>query len=169
VDQQTLALGIKQWITPWERNAVQNIWADHADGALVSEVPVGEGRLILCGCYLGDAYQEKNTPDFEHFLRACVFSSGWRPKIKVRLENGAPESCFYIKSGTSGGRRLIFVFFPPNTDSLTLQFGKGFLPEPAMMDLISDQKLPVKENGEGEELTLACPAWRFAVLVAGKA
>ena len=169
VDQQTLALGVKQWITPWERNALQNIWADHADGALVSEVPVGEGQLILCGCYLGDAYQEKNTSDFEHFVRACVFSSGWRPRIKVGVENGVPESSFYIKSGTSGGRRLIFVFFPPNADSLTLRFEKGFLPETTVMDLISGQKPTVKENGEGVELTLACPAWRFAVLVAGNA
>ena len=169
VDQQILTLGVKQWITPWERSAVQNIWADHADGALVSDVPVGEGRLILCGCYMGDAYRDKNTSDFEKFVRACVISSGWLSKIKVLVENGAPESFFYIKSGASGGRRLIFVFFPPDSDGVTLQFEEGFLPAREVVNLISGETLTVKENQQGERLTLSTPAWRFSVLLVGNA
>jgi len=166
VDQQTLALGVKQWMTPWERNAGQNIWAEHTDGALISEVPVDDGKLILCGCYLGDAYQETNTPDFEKFVQTCVSISGWQPEIKVRFESGAPELFFYIKSGISEGRRLVFVFFPPDAESLILQFEKGFFPTRTLVDLISGQKLTVKESGEVEELVLRSPAWHFAVLLA---
>jgi len=153
-------------MTPWERCAVQNIWAEHADGALISEVPVDDGKLILCGCYLGDAYQETNTPDFEKFVQTCVSISGWQPEIKVRFESGAPELFFYIKSGISEGRRLVFVFFPPDAESLILQFEKGFFPTRTLVDLISGQKLTVKESGEVEELVLRSPAWHFAVLLA---
>jgi len=71
----------------------------------------GRGRLILAGCYLGDVYREKPTVDFEKFGQTCVNRSGWRPKIKVRTSAGPYEPFFYIKSGISGGKRLIFVFF----------------------------------------------------------
>jgi len=164
-DQQTVTLGVKQWVTPWERNGAQKIWAEHADGVLIGEVPVGQGKLILCGCYLGDAYREKETPDFEQFVRACVFNSGWLPKIKVQLPSGATESFFYIKSGVSNGRRLIFVFFPSDADNLTLQFEKDFLPGRAVVDLISGAKLTVNATEEGEELALHSPVWRFSVLL----
>jgi beta-galactosidase len=165
-NEQTVTLGVKQWVTPWERSDGQKNWAEHVDGALISEVSVGEGKLILCGCYLGDAYREKESPAFEKFVQACVLSSGWRQKIKVNL-HGAPESFFYIKSGTSEGRRLIFVFFPPDAEKLTLQFEQGFLPGRELMDLISGTAWTATENEQGDELDLICPPWRFAVLVAG--
>ena len=166
-DQSALTLGIKQWVTPWERKEGQNIWADHADGALISEITVGAGRLILAGSYLGEAYREKPTVDFEKFVRACVNHSGWRPKIKVHAPGRSDEPFFYIKSGMSGGRRLIFVFFPPDADRVTLQFEKDVLPARSVVDLISGEKWTVKENGEGGELELSSPAWRFAVLLFG--
>lgn len=165
VDQQRLTLGVKQWVTPWERNAVQNVWADHLDGALVSEVPVGDGKLILCGCYFGDAYQEKNSPGFEEFVQACISSSGCQQKMEIQVVSETAESFFYIKSGTSGEHRLIFVFFPPDANRLTLRFREGFLPSGDVVDLISGEHLTVEKNGEVEELTLNSPVWHLAVIL----
>jgi beta-galactosidase len=168
-DQQTLNLGVKQWVTPWPRHDAQKIWAEHPDGPLVSEIAVGRGKLILCGCYLGDAYRDKQTPDFEKFVRACVTASGWQPKITAQSPVAAPDSFFYIKSGTANGQRLIFVFFPPDADTLTLHFAQDFLPSRSVIDLISGQTFTAQPTGHGDQLDLKCPAWRFAVLLVSSA
>ena len=166
VGEQEFTLNAKQWLTPWVRHASQQVWAEHADGPLVAEVPVGKGRLILCGSYFGDAYQEKESPAFENFVQACVHRSGWRPSIAVQRSPGSPNAFFYVKSGQSGDRRLIFVFFPPDADQVTLRFAPGFLPSATARDLITDLGVTAHRASSGEdELTLPSSACRYAVLV----
>ena len=169
MDGQRLSLGVKQWLTPWKPSGREKVCAEHSAGALISEVAVGKGKLILCGCYLGDAYLENKTPGFEKFVRTCVLNSGWQPEISVQATPGEPEPFVYLKSGTSRGRRLLFVFFPPGVTGLSLRFEKGFLPAPAALDLVSGNKFIVQEDAESDELTLPCPDWHLAVLLFGPA
>jgi beta-galactosidase len=167
VGKQAFQLGVKQWITPWERSPSQNLWSDHADGALVSEVPVAKGRLILCGCYLGDAYRENENRDFEEFTQTCVLASGWQPKIRTEVPQAQDglRPVFYIKSGTSRDNKMLFVFFAPGANSITLRFAKGFLPGPVALDLVSGKKVAVKDHGDSQELHLSSSAWGFVMLV----
>lgn len=166
-EQHSLELGVSQWTTPWESGNGQKIWAEDESGVLISEVPVEKGKLILCGCYLGDAYQKKESSGFEKFVKACVRSSGWLPKLDIRSADGKEDAFFYIKSGSSGDSRLLYVFFPPDSDSVTLKFERDFFPGLSAVDLISGTKLCIKDNGAKGELTLHCTEWRFMVVVSG--
>ena len=169
MEGQKLSLGVKQWLTPWKSSGQEKIYAEHSDGALISEVPVEKGKLILCGCYLGDAYMENKTSDFEKFVRICALDSNWQPKIRVQATPSEPEPFVYIKSGISNGRRLMFVFFPRGVSCLSLRFEKGFVQAQIALDLVSGNQFIVKENTESDELTLPCPDWRLAVLLFGPA
>ena len=108
---------------------------------------------------------KKPTEDFERFVGTCVDRSGWKPAIKVKPTGGLQDPFFYIKSGTSREGRLIFVFFPTDTNQLTLQFEKGFLTVHSGVDIISGKQLIVNQTEAGGEVDLCCPAWRFAVLL----
>ena len=56
-----------QWLTP--------LVTDEGE-ALLAQVPVGKGRAILCGTYLGDAYLHRGGVAFEDFLVALVAEAG---------------------------------------------------------------------------------------------
>ena len=44
------------------------------------QVPIDEGKLILCGSYLGDAYAQIWTADFESLVERAVREAGWIPE-----------------------------------------------------------------------------------------
>ena len=163
IDGQKLQLRYHQWVTPWETNAQSKVWATHPDGAVISEISVGKGRLILAGSYFGAGYREKQTPDFEKFVGLCVARSGWKPRISVAA-SATPDSFYYIKSGLSGKTRLVFIFFPPEAKNVTLRFEKGVLPGPAAVDLITGHQFTAKEKDGGHELGLDNPPFQLAVL-----
>ena len=166
--EQSLTLGVKQWTTPWETIGGEKVPEGEGDAGLIREVTVGQGKLILCGCYLGDSYRETWTSDFEKFVQACVARAGWKAQVKVRPTQDGSTPFFYLKSGMANERRLLFVFFPPDADSVCLEFAPGFLPGRSATDLITGAKLALEKDGPVETLALPGSPWRFSVLLVEK-
>ncbi|MGI5869507.1 MAG: beta-galactosidase [Kiritimatiellia bacterium] len=164
IDGEALDLNVKQWLTPWMRGDAQ-ILADHPDGALVSVAPVDHGRLVLCGTYLAEAYRRAPNVGYERFVAWAVASSGWTPDIVVEPADGS-DAVFFVKQGTSGGKRMVFVFFPEDCDDVRLCFRQGFIEPSTMRELISDVEVPVVREGDGTTCVVHAPEWRFAVLAA---
>lgn len=153
LDETRFTLDAVQWLTPWQRGGGTE------SPSVLMEVPVGKGKVILCGAYLGDAYFRKRSPDFELFLETLVRRTGWKSPVEVISPLPDAETFVYIKYGESAGRRIVFVFFPPGHDTVKLNFAPGFFGGPHVRDLITGQDVSIPN------CTLRAPDWRLAVLV----
>jgi len=169
---EPLTMGMAQWLTPWQAGQGK-VWSAGRDGALVNEVKVGSGRMILIGSYLGEAYFESWTPGFERFLEIIAQSSGWQPEIEVlsrqpgvssHPQGGSRDSFLYIKQGSSQGKRLVFVFFPAGSDQATLRFRSGFFAAGKAEDLLSGRVVELQEDVNGQQAVLSPVHWRIVVL-----
>ena len=163
LDGQSLTLGMVQWMTPWQRGRGA-ILADSADGALISDVPVDLGRLVLVGTYLGESYFENWTADFERFVAWACRSAGWQPDL-LPVSPAADQTSFvYTKYGQSGDHRVVFVFLPANCEQATLQLAVGFFAQKQVTDILSGNSLAVNNGPDGQTITVAPALWRIAVL-----
>jgi beta-galactosidase len=160
-----LTMGMAQWLTPWQTSK-GNVWAwnSEGDGALVSEVLVERGRVILVGSYLGEAYFEARTLGFEQLLEYIARQAGWQPAVQVVSQQASRDTFVYIKYGSSGDKRLVFVFFPEGCDLITLRFRPGFFASGQVEDLLAGIPLEVNVDEHGQEVTLSPAHWRIAVL-----
>jgi beta-galactosidase len=161
---RTLELGVAQWLTPWQKGKGR-VLADGADGAAIVEVPVGKGRLILCGAYLGEAYREKWSADFETFIDTLVREAGWRPEIEVVSPRPARDGFVYTKSGEALGRKVVYVFFPAGCEEVSLRLRPQFFGSGEVEDIISGRKLALAGSPDGQRLKLPAGDWRFSVLL----
>ena len=129
IDGETLDLAVNQWLTPF-RAEKGNVWAHYRDGALILDVSVGEGRIIACGAYFGDAYWDlagrsapENGPgpektqvvshpagdaprNFERFVELVAQKAGVIPPVTVvnvpASKSRAPEEkLVHVKLGRS--------------------------------------------------------------------
>ena len=164
IGDKELNLGATQWLTPYCKGDGE-VLSEGEDGPLMVEVPVGKGKLVLCGAYLGDAYLHNRTADFENFVELTVRRAGWRPEIELVSPLPGMDSFVYIKSGQSGDKRVTFVFFPPDLDTAHLRFNGNFFSGSHATDIISGKKINLEKSGSGQECTLTAPDWRFCVLV----
>ena len=164
VDGCELNLEVAQWLTPWQKSK-GTILSENEDGALITEVPVGRGRMVLCGTYLGDPYLSSWSPDFERFMWHTARKAGWKPQVEVAQPKPDKDSFVYVKWGESAGKKMVFVFFPPNQDTVHLKFGRGFFASERVTDIVSKRKLPVQTTEKGQECGFNAPEWRFSVLV----
>jgi len=164
IDSNELNLGVTQWLTPYQKGKGQ-VLANEEEGILMVEVPVGKGKLILCGAYLGDAYLHTWRADFENFLELMVRRAGWQPEIEILSPHLTKDSFIYIKSGQSGEKRVVFIFFPPDHDKVHLRFKANFFSGMRAMDIISGKEVNFLVSRSGQECTLTAPEWRFSVLV----
>ena len=154
-----------QWLTPFRARKAR-AWAACADGLLAAEVPAGKGRVIMVGTYPGEAYLKGFNPGFEDFVELAVERSGWKPEIEVLAPRPTRDAFLYVKSGSSGGKRAVFVFFPAGQDLARLRFRKGFFGTGAVRDILSGGRCELARGaGGGEELVLSAPASRISVLV----
>ncbi len=163
LDGQTLTMNMTQWMTPWQREGGK-IWADGQDGALISEVPVGQGRLVLIGSYLGEAYFESWTAGFEQLLEHIARGSGWQPFFQVMDLQPTRDAFLYVKSGTSQGKRVLFCFLPAGCEQVTLRLTPGYFANACAHELLSGAVLQLAETPQYQELNLAPGRWRIAVL-----
>jgi len=182
-----LELDVTQWLTPWGSGPGQSL-ASGKDGDLVVDVPVGKGRLILCGTYFGEEYfrrQHSGKPeertrcaDFERFVELLSRASGWVPELEILEPLPAPahhpegspdraldDAFLYVKSGTAGGRRVLFVFFQEGQTSARLRARSGFFKSGRLVELITGGAVAAVLESDGAwTIELAVPDWRFAAL-----
>jgi beta-galactosidase len=166
VDGRSLALGAAQWLTPWTKGKGRAL-AETPDGPAIVEVPVGKGKLVLCGAYLGEAYRDRWTDDFETFVGGLVRGAGWKPDIEVIAPRPDRDGFVYTKSGRSGGKRVVFVFMPAGCDEAGLEFRPGFFARDKVRDIISGHKVTFTSDSAGMRCTLPAGPRRLAVLVEG--
>jgi beta-galactosidase len=160
-----------QWLTPLHAGR-DTVLATSADGPLAVDHVVDEGRVLLIGAYMGDAYYagQRGDPayapygaDFEAFLRQIVRSVGVHPGLEVLNTTPADTGTIHAAVGRSGERRMAFVFFGEKCASARLRFPMGTFYGKAR-DLISDQVLRLTMTS-GEECDLVRPEWGLMVLV----
>ena len=158
-----LALGATQWLTPWQRGK-GTVLADGPEGPVILDVPVGKGRLVLCGAYLGDAYQASWTAGFEDLLALLVAGAGVRPEVRVLAPLPRRDAFVYIKSGTSAGKRVVFVFFPEGGDAVRIGLPPGALPSGRLVELTLGADVAVSDSPDGPSCTVRPTPHGFAVL-----
>ena len=163
VDGQKLNLGVTQWLTPWQKGKGKAL-AENGDGALIAEVPVGRGKMVLCGTYFGDPYLRQWTADFERFVELTIRKAGWKPEVEVVSPKPDKESFVYVKCGESDGKKIVFVFFPPKQDTVQLKFRQGFFTSNIATDIISGTNIPIQTTETGQECRFKALEWKFSVL-----
>lgn len=157
---QTFPLHLTQWLTPWE-NTSGEVLCEHSEGAIISQMPVKAGKVILVGSYLGEAYFQDWYAGFEDFIAAICDASGCGAEVWATGETVRSDSFVYIKSGESQGKKVVFVFYPKEADTVTLQFAPGFLGASNLVDCVGGNVYPVND----ELVIVNSPAQRVSVLV----
>jgi beta-galactosidase len=166
-DTMQVALGgrafevpVAQWLTP-RACGRGDAMAEHPDGALALGAQVGNGRIIMLGSYLGDAYRARPSRDTELLIEQIVRGAGWEPLVEVISPQPTADSFVYVKAGESCGRKLIFVFFPEDAPEVVLRFADGFLAGDRLTDIITG----VDVAAPAGECTVNRSDWGIAVLV----
>jgi beta-galactosidase len=155
-DLAPLRLAATQWITPWAGfPATGTAYVEHPDGVILGEAPVGQGRVIYTGAFLGEAYFHAESPDFPRFIEWCCQEV---PRQGVRLADG------YVRTGRSGDRDVAFVFLPPGVTRARLSLEGDFAESTAVEDLLNGARYR-----PGAELNLVTGPDGIAVLVTQKA
>jgi beta-galactosidase len=171
LDGRTLRLPAKQWLTPLAEGAGHAMGAG-TEGRLFVEVAVGQGRVLQCGAYLGDAYFEGSSDgaspyapyadDFEAFVAGVVRGAGVAVQVEVLEPTGRAAAEVHVRMGHSAGRPLAFIFFE-HAERVTLRFPAGTFASGAR-DLISGAPVPVEAVDGGQVCRVGPSAWGLAVL-----
>jgi beta-galactosidase len=164
INGEKLCLKVAQWLTPLQKSK-GIILAENKDGALISEVSVGRGKVVLCGSYLGDSYLNSWTADFEKFIKFVTRRAGWKPWVEVSSPKPDKDLFVYIKWGESAGKKMVFVFFSSKQDSVHLKFKRDFFASKRVIDIISRREIPIQTTETGQECSFNASEWRFSVLV----
>jgi beta-galactosidase len=160
--QETFDLAPMQWLTPWQAGKGDEL-ATHTDGSLVTVVPVGKGRLVLCGSYFGEGYLEKPGADFERFVRHLAQGSGWRPQVTAE---GIDGGYVYVKYGASGERCLVFLLAADGVSKVQLSLADaGLVKKRRMSDLLTGRTYDLSVSADGLSAVVEVGEWGVAVMV----
>ena len=148
--------------SPWRKGG--KAWAKGPDGDLITEIAVGDGRLVLCGAFLCRRYFEENTPDYERFIHLLVEIAGARPSVSLEGEAAEAPSGVHLRSGMSAGERIIFALLPEGIESAELRFPASYFGSDRIEDLLGKRECEVRETGEDLICTVRPLHWGVAVL-----
>ncbi|WP_043585559.1 beta-galactosidase [Geminisphaera colitermitum] len=165
-----------QWLTPWAGfPATGRVWATHPDGVLVGEASIGNnnttpGRIIHVGTFLGDTYPVERTSRLEQFITHCVGAS--TPPLwpldpsSASLPDQTARERWLIKTGTSGTRRIVCVFAPPDVTSARLAVSDGVFKGERIQELISGRTLTLNVGSKTSPTTIDIPftEWGIGIL-----
>jgi beta-galactosidase len=173
LDGQAFDLPAAQWLTPLHAGR-GSVLASNDDGPLAIDLAVGEGRVLMCGAYMGDAYYAgsflgnpeyaPHCRDFEAFVAQVARRAGAQPAGEVLGATPDDMGAVHVKMGRSGDRRVVFVFFSDQCASVRLRFPAGTFRARAR-DIISGESVPMIPASRGEEYHLDCPEWGVMALV----
>ncbi len=168
LDGRALTLPARQWLTPLAAGAGEALGGD----SLFVETTVGQGRVLQCGAYLGDAYFEGSSDaaspyapygdDFEAFLAGVVARAGVARPVAVIEPTGRAAADVHVRTGESAGRPMAFVFYE-HAENVALLFPSGtFAGE--VRDLVGGVPVAVQESPEGQICRVGGSPWGLAVL-----
>lgn len=173
-DGQAWTVAAAQWLTPLAPGPGQ-AWSAHPDGDLGVDAPCGPGRVVLVGAYLGDEYYRRqhspaaadraHGPGFERWVEWLVRRAGVPPAIEIIEPVPDADQFLYVKSGLSGARRLLFVFFQATHTRARLRFPTGMFGADRVTDLLTGEVHNLARTPTGVALELTASEWRFAVLL----
>jgi hypothetical protein len=170
---ETLNLPARQWLTPLATGK-GDVLGQTSDGPLFLSVPVGQGRVVFCGAYLGDAYFEGSSDaaspyapyaaGLERFVAVLAREAGVELPAEVMYPEGAAAREVHVRTGYTQGRPMVFVFCE-HSDKVNLRFPEGTFGATAR-ELLSGQAISVRpvEGGQAAEVPLS--EWGMAVLLA---
>ena len=139
------------------------------DGAMLAQVKLGKGKLILCGTYLGDEYDKGCYADFEELVLSLVADAGADSgaiRTAARTKQDF-DSYIYVRYGKSKGKDVAFVFFPAGCKTATLTFRKDLFPGSTVKDIFSGKELALEKTGGVRSLRLSAGRSRMAIVVGG--
>jgi len=172
IGRRALQLPAAQWLTPLHAGG-DAVLCTSAEGPLAVERAVGQGRVLLCGTYLGDAYYAGArgdatyapfVADFHAFLGHIVRQAGAPSVVEVLETTPEGSGSAYVQVGRSEERRMAYVFFHDGCQEARLRFPAGTFVGKAR-DLISDQVVRFTLTSGGEECDLIRPEWGLMVLI----
>ena len=107
LDGHEVSVAITQWSTPYAVPAGGMSYGSIADGSFLTEAPAGAGRVLALASYPTGA-------GLEQLVTWAAGKAGVGPQLRSVTPG------VHVRTGTSEGRRLIFVFAEPGCDSVTL-------------------------------------------------
>ena len=164
INGQTINLGAKQWLTPWQP-MVGNILAKSDQGSLITEVRIGKGKLVLCASYLGQAYYEKPSQGFESFIKHITDQANCQPEFEIIAPRCGQDSFLNVRTGTSMGKKVVFIFFQAGHNKAHIRFKPGFFSSAAVRDIITQKKFDLEQTPSGQELKMKKPPMGLAMLI----
>jgi len=172
LDGATLNLPARQWLAPLSGEGGE-AFGLHPDGPLFLSVPAGEGRVVFCGTYMGDAYFDGSSSgeseyapyaaDFERFIAALVQEAGIEMPALVLSPEGEAARDVHVRTGYTLGRPMVYVFCE-QADRVTLSFPGGTFRGPAS-EIISGAEVELCEDGERQVAAIPMSEWGMAILL----
>lgn len=96
---------------------------DAQGDAMLIDLLVGKGRLVMSGSFPAYAYGEKAYAGFEQFVWTLTTAAGAAPAWRL---SGDPDlTGLTVRSGRSGGKRLFFLLNAGSAKTVTLHLPKG--------------------------------------------
>lgn len=144
-----LELTSAQWLAPWTGfPATGTVLAKHTDGVLVGEAASGDGSVIHCGTYFGDANHPATSADFTAFVAWCCRDIP-SPRIRLHGDPARVGETGFIRTGRSGAHRLVFVFLPDGVTKARLSLGADLPSDGKLVELLTEKELPHAVSGDG--------------------
>ncbi len=162
LDQEKLELPSVGFHSPWQEGG--KTLAKGSEGDLITEVPVGDGRLILCGAFLARQYFEENTLDFERFVHLMVEIADARPPVSVERPAHGKDPGVHVRGGLSAGQRVLFVLLPEGLESTELRFPENYFGSSRIVDVLGGEPCPTQTSGQELTCTVHPKHWGVAVL-----
>ncbi len=157
MDGRVMWLPFAQWLTPMAVPAGAESFTPQSDpageGSLFLRTQAGHGTVWMCGTHPGNAPAEKLLPDFDALIARVAESAEVHPPIRVL--HPAPESgmALQLTTGRSAGRRVVFLFAPPDCGAVRLRVERGYFTSDTVRELFSGGTVHMDHHGTECEIT----------------
>ena len=168
IGKQILKLRASQWVSPAPLAPKAELIAGTDSEALIQIIPVGEGKLVLTGLYLGNEYEKEWYKNFQDYIKTLILDSGTGSEVPV-IKKKTPESknsFIYIKSGKSKGKRVCFIFFPEDENKTEIIFPQGYWKNNEIKNIINEKEIIHSEQLSSGEISINVDGgeWGIAIL-----
>ena len=162
IDKRRFDLTGSQWVTPWLFARGQT-WAKYGKEIMAGEATIGKGRIILLGTYLGETYFKERNRGLENLLKMICARSGFCRGVEVVADRKGDA---YLSEGTSGDKRVFFVFCESKCETVTVKISRNSLRSQMLTDLISGKTAKgIKHKNDTLSFNFNVPKERMLALM----